>query len=214
MLNVIGIEGVSRAGKTTFAKRLETDTLKFVWETESVLDNVDLTLDKFQIRQRFAELEIAKKAKLGALDQNLILDRTYFSTLAFSYAKGVATGDWSEHDFDVNFFRQNKDKIIIPEKIFFFDVPPEESIRRRMEASDRDPTHPYWTDPVFLKAFSDYFRSDEFFEFYPKDDIHFIDTHTLDPETTYHRLRETIVKTFNLEPGEEKDQETRNKFMK
>ena len=213
MLNVIGIEGVSRAGKTTFSKRLESDTLDFLWETESVLENVDLT-DRMLARQKFAELEIAKKEKLQGVDRNIILDRTYFSTLAFSYAKGVATGDWSEHDFDVNFFRQNKDKIIIPEKIFFFDVPPEESIRRRMEATNRDPNHPFWTDPVFLKAFSDYFRSDEFFEFYPKDDIHFIDTHTLDPETTYERLREIIVNTFDLEPGTEKSKEIKPKFMK
>ena len=83
-----------------------------------------------------------------------------------------------------------------------------------MEATNRDPNHPFWTDPVFLKAFSDYFRSDEFFEFYPKDDIHFIDTHTLDPETTYERLREIIVNTFDLEPGTEKSKEIKPKFMK
>ena len=160
MKKSFALEGLPCSGKSTFINRLRIEFDNFECIPELYIeikkgDRPEIT------REIYANAELEKYKNFSQNNKNTIFDRTFLSTLAFSYAKAKTLNNASDLDFNLNFYKMNIKEVIIPDCIFIFNISSEKSIERR-KTLIRDDTLNFWTNKAFLDNFSDFYDSDIF----------------------------------------------------
>lgn len=158
---LIVFEGIPGAGKTSIANllRKEQKTNSWVFLPEIHLDDAhdDLNASFLYIREEIKRGKEIKK--FLASDSNvLIMDRNYFSTMAYCFARSRLTGKLSEYRKLETFLKGflNSGEIYKPTQTIFLDVSIEESIKRRRRFIS-DPRYKNWFNPIFLVAMQEYY---------------------------------------------------------
>ncbi|OGW09709.1 MAG: hypothetical protein A2W77_05195 [Nitrospinae bacterium RIFCSPLOWO2_12_39_16] len=162
MSKVIGIEGGPGGGKTTvlstIAEQLEGRAIllsEINFEPGSPWKNLPLK-DQGDI---YLRLWIERMTLLKTVQDPHIcfmLDRTYFSNFAYTYALDALTGS-HYYPAQVKLFINNILKIPF-EKILIFDVSPEIGLQRRQLREDKIPWP--WSQLDFLKALQQFYRKE------------------------------------------------------
>jgi dTMP kinase len=144
---LIVIEGIDGAGKTTQAKRL-LDTLldkglKAVYFREPsdsrwgrIIKEKAVTADSLSPEE---ELDLFQKDRRENVERNIkpaledkqavILDRYYFSTMAYQGARGIDPG-WIQE--------KNEELAVIPDLVFILDVEPGTGLKRIEDRKRKD----------------------------------------------------------------------------
>jgi len=187
---VIALEGLPCAGKSTFFNKFKKDHADFFCVSELYIaaKNNDSSVT---MRERYANAEILKKSGIDHVNRDSLLDRSFLSTLAFSYAKYKTTGDSDDYIFNKKFLEDHKQDIIIPDFVFVFTITPEESVKRRKKLV-RDDTLDFWRNGAFLRSFLAFYHLEDFTKIIPKNRVTFIDTMKMDRQETYKFIVDTI----------------------
>lgn len=189
---VIALEGLPCSGKSVFMDRFKRNNADYFCIPELYID-VKKNDSSAATRERYASAEILKKKNVDrAAGHNFMLDRSFISTLAFSYAKYKTTGDADDYLFNKRFLRDNRQNIVIPDYVFVFRITPAESIRRRKKLV-RDDTLDFWKNEIFLQNFSDFYASKDCMNIVGNEDrIVFVDTMKMGKEKTYRFISDRI----------------------
>lgn len=189
----IALEGLPCAGKTTFLNKFITENNSFVLIPELYIE-IEKDDTSISIREKYLDAELTKKSKLNNNEINVISDRSFLSTLAFSYAIYKLKGDKGDYTYNLNFLENNRDNIIIPNFIFVFLTTPEESINRR-KSLVRGNSQDIFQNQSFLHFFSDFYHTDTFYSIVSKENVIFIDT-LVNPQDVTYKLVSKIIENI------------------
>jgi len=141
---LIAIEGIDGSGKTTIAKFLEEELKKLGYSVVLLKEPTDSEWGR-RIRESYnsrlrpeEELELFLKDREYDVRENIvpslkqgkivIMDRYYFSTIAYQGALG----------FNPEELREMNEKIALkPDLVFILDIPPEKAILRVKKRGDK-----------------------------------------------------------------------------
>lgn len=150
------------AGKTTTIKTL----VKKVFSRKAVVfSQVNLLQykgDDLFVSKRYLDVEIKKAVRIRRLQkqyQYILLDRTFLSTLAYSYARSKSERDSQSYAELIKYFRQldRVYKFPRPRHLFFFFVKTTKSLKRRARYA-KSKRFERWFNPKFLKHFESFYR--------------------------------------------------------
>jgi len=119
---IIAIEGMPGAGKTTFVNNLQVKKVKTI--TELLVKIPKNTKSNFQIQKLYilAEKDRYKKtSKFFKKNEKIILDRSFISTLAYSYADCKTRKNMTNYKKILNLLKSIKHEILLPTKIIVLD---------------------------------------------------------------------------------------------
>jgi len=160
MSNIIAVEGMPGAGKTAVINSIINDSLL---DNCTALPEVYLgNLSNLSGSKSYLDVEIDKKNLIIDLKnkyENILLDRTFLSSVAYSYVTSKVNGNIKDHKDLIKYFEylDNKHQFLRPTHLFYLDVAVSESIKRRKTFAIIDEFH-NWFDPEFLKYFSEFYR--------------------------------------------------------
>ncbi len=190
MSKIIALEGLSCSGKTSFFNKFILENDNFYCIPELFIDEEKNT--PIVLRKKYSDAELDKKESIGKISKNIICDRSFLSTLAFSYAKYMYTGNKEDYEYNLDFFKKNRSKIIIPDYIVVFNISPQKSIERRKKVIRKDKLK-FWNEIDFLKYFSDYYFSNEINLIMSKEKIIFINILEKNMEDIYTIVKKIII---------------------
>ncbi len=190
---IIALEGLPCSGKTTFFNKFKERNTDFFCTSELYIDT-NKDEPSIMIRERYAIAEILKKKSIDYIDQNILLDRSFLSTLAFSYSKYKTTGDISDYIYNLKFMKENRQNIIIPDFVIVLVITPKESMRRR-RGMIRDDTLDFWKNKIFLQYYLNYYYSNDLGKIIAQNRITYIDTMKVSEEETYKIIVDKIKET-------------------
>ncbi|OGM18984.1 hypothetical protein A2686_01530 [Candidatus Woesebacteria bacterium RIFCSPHIGHO2_01_FULL_38_10] len=159
MANIIAFEGIPGAGKTTAINTLLKNGSLF---NCAVVPELYMgKLDSLSGSKSYLDAEIDKSSIINDTKNhydNILLDRTFLSTIAYCYAKSKVDGDASTYLDLLRYFKylDSKHNLIRPTCLFYLNITIPESIKRREKFSKIDELH-NWFDPEFLKHFSEFY---------------------------------------------------------
>ena len=89
----------------------------------------------------------------------ILLDRTFFTTLAYSYARSKLEQDYQSHLKLIKYFHQldRMYKFPRPTRLFFLFVKTTKSLGRRVNYA-KSKKFKRWFDPTFLKYFNSFYH--------------------------------------------------------
>lgn len=195
MSNIIAIEGMPGAGKTTVINSIGNDGLLdscAIFHEVYLGDLVNLLGSK-----RYLDSEIDKVNRIIDFKNkynNILLDRTFLSTMAYGYAASkIKKGGNKDYIDLIKYFEylDNKHRFLRPTHLFYLDVAIPNSIERRGNYVDIDEFH-NWFDPEFLKYFSEFYRKNINKFNMPK--CIYIDTTNLKPEEVVNAVISALKK--------------------
>lgn len=159
MVNIIAFEGLPGAGKTTVLDGLiRSDSL----DNCIVLPELYLgKQDSFLGSKNYLDFEINKSKKVSDLKKkynNILLDRTFLSTLAYYYAISKIHDRPDEYLDSFKYFEylDNKYNLFRPTHLFYLDVSIPISLKRRKKFSEIEEFQ-NWFNLDFLKFFSEFY---------------------------------------------------------
>jgi len=146
------------------------------------------------VREQYANAELNKKRTINGVDKNIIFDRSFLSTMAFSYSKHKTIGDDSDYIYNKKFMEENSHNIIIPSFVFVLVITPKESIERRSKMT-RDNSQDFWKNELFLENFMNFYYTEDFYSIIPKAKVLFVNTKDNNKEETYKIITNNIINT-------------------
>ena len=160
MVNIIAIEGMPGAGKTTVIKNIISNNLlrNCVALPEVYIRGLDDTSES----KMYLNSEVNKSEQINYLKSqynNILLDRTFLSTIAYRYARSKLNKHMDEYFKLLKYFTgiDNKNNFIRPTHLFYLDVDISESIKRRKRFSKVEEFN-NWFNLSFLKYFSEFYN--------------------------------------------------------
>ena len=156
---IIGLEGGVCSGKTTFGKclnKINKDNL-FLPEYESFISKyeetiLDSILDNTEKYAMYFEIEKNRKVYATLNNyKNLILDRTFFSILAYEYIRNNLVG------IDNVIKNINKCEVLMPDIIYFLSV--EQQVRIERYKRRGQPLPEFYTSEDFNKKMYMFFNN-------------------------------------------------------
>lgn len=190
MKKSISIDGMPCAGKTTFLKKFISKNKGFYFFQETYIEPKGFDPTKSSLIGSYAEKELEKKITASGLNKYIILDRSFISTLAFTFAK-LRKGDPLDFTFFIDFIKRNLNNIIVPDLVILFLIKPKTSILRRESLKDQK-TLDIWFDPDFLESMLFYYKYKKFQEFNLKSKIIIINTDNVSKEELFVKVSEVI----------------------
>ena len=148
---IIALEGMPGAGKTTFIKKY-VDNKDIVFVPQLQIEEDMLSKDDMETSKQFLFAEEKKTAQLEDLfrrHSEVVMDRTFFTTLAYCYARSKINNTQEEYTSLLHVYEGIKHTITFPTHVIYLDISIDESIKRRASYS-KDDRYKYWFDPVFL----------------------------------------------------------------
>ncbi len=133
------------------------------------------------------EKEKMKQAKLSKKDL-IILDRSFVSTLAFSFANKIVYSGTMEWEENTSFLMNERSQILIPEVIFLFKTTIRTSLNRSAQRGVDIMRDKFWTDPKFLESFMKFYESPEFAQLLPGVRVIEIDSENMDILVIYDKI--------------------------
>ena len=116
----------------------------------------------FKIKKLYilAEKDRYKKtSKFFKKNEKIILDRSFISTLAYSYADCKTRKNMTNYKKILNLLKSIKHEILLPTKIIVLDCSIEKSIKRRNKFKDVV-KYKNWFDKRFLLNFRDFYYNE------------------------------------------------------
>ncbi len=190
---VVALEGLPCAGKTTFFLEFQKNNPQFFCVPELFINPIEGE-SSVETRVRYAQAEIEKQKRVRDIKKNILTDRSFLSTIAFSYAKYKTTGDNADYFFNLTFLKKEQSNIILPDFVVIFAITPQESIERRRRLI-RDETLAFWKDGIFLQHFSDFYTK-ELKTIINEQNAFFLDT-TLQNEKETYKLANKKIEEFS-----------------
>ena len=161
MKRIIAIEGMPGAGKTT----LISNIMKNGFLGNSVflpqLEIKNYLGDDIKASKLYLDAEKDKNDSVKKLlknNNNVLLDRTFITTLAYCYARSCVKKDPEQYKQLNEYFRLlfRNDYFIRPDIIICLDISISESISRRIDFINTKGCC-YWFDPIFLGYFRNFY---------------------------------------------------------
>lgn len=180
--DIVAIEGMPGAGKTTFVKNLRKDKVKTIKELHIKISRE--TEDSFEIQKMYLLSErekYAKASKSFKKFEKIVLDRSFISTLAYCYANCMMKKNFGDYSKLLDLLEKHKHEILLPTKIIILDCATHESIMRRKKFKN-NPMYKNWFDQVFLENLMDFYRN-ELHRIIRVKTVSINTTHTTIPET-------------------------------
>lgn len=142
---IIALEGPVCAGKTSFINDITRFGYQKIPEYVDYAQNNNFKLPKFPPQNEteakasfefYLELEILRQQ--GVSSGNWLLDRSKYTLLAFE------AGSSSLTQIDIfawacRLTEERKDEVLEPDRVYYIDVPPQESRRRAIQANMKTP---------------------------------------------------------------------------
>lgn len=156
---IIAFEGMPGAGKTTIIKILAKKL-----RGSAIVPQIELPAlrrDDLIASKQYLNAEIRKTEAIRRLSKEhklILVDRTFLTTLAYSYARSRCTGDPAPHRKLIEYFRwlDRSHRFPRPTRLFFLFVRIDQSIDRRIKYS-RAKEFRRWFDFKFLKHFETFY---------------------------------------------------------
>ena len=190
---IIALEGMPGAGKTTFINQyVNSENIIFVPQLQ-IEENI-LNKDDMETSKQFLFAEQKKTEQLQALGKQyseVVIDRTFFTTLAYCYARSKVSSTPEEYISLLRVYEGIKHTITFPTLVIFLDVSIGESIKRRLIYSE-DIRYKNWFDPVFLGYLKEFYTT-ELKKFFPEVLLN-IDTIDLKVHDVSNRINEVLCK--------------------
>lgn len=159
MASIIAFEGMPGSGKTTAINNiLKKDLL----HNCAVIPELYIgKLNDSSGSRNYLDLEVAKSEKIQKMHDyydNILLDRTFLSTLAYYYAKSKTDKNPDLYLDSIGYFESLDKKYAIfrPTKLFYLNTSIDESIKRR-EKFSKLYEFDDWFNPEFLNYFSEFY---------------------------------------------------------
>lgn len=190
---IIALEGMPGAGKTTFINQY-TNNENIIFVPQLQIEEKILSKDNVETSKQFLFAEQKKTEQILALGKQyseIVIDRTFFTTLAYCYARSKVNNTQEEYISLLRVYEGIKHTIIFPTHVIFLDVSIEESIKRRLSYSE-DIRYKNWFDPVFLGYLKEFYNT-ELKKFFPEVLSH-IDTNDLKVEDVANKINEVLCK--------------------
>ncbi len=191
---IIALEGMPGAGKTTFINKY-VDNKDRVFIPQLQIDESILSKDNLETSKQFLFAEEKKTARLDDLCKQyseIVMDRTFFTALAYCYARSKSNNTQEEYISLLRVYKGIKHTITFPTHVIFLDVSINESIKRRISYS-KENRYKNWFDPVFLGYLREFYTT-ELKKFFPTILLH-IDTSGLNLEDVAERINNVLCKT-------------------
>lgn len=196
--NVIAIEGMAGAGKTTVLLRLayEYEGACLLLPELNPEPDAPWGNDPLDIKgAMFHKLWLERVEAMNAFENRglcLLLDRSYLSNLAFIYGVDTLLG--------TNAYPQAKQRLMSDfasdfSSLIVLDVSSETCLARRALAGDRIPWP--WSEPVFLEALRDFYKTEV--PQITSGPIIYIETDSLTEEQVYAKVSAEVVKNTAME---------------
>lgn len=158
--NIIAIEGMPGAGKTTFVNNLQFKKVKTIKEWHiKIPKNIK---SNFEIQRLYILSEKNKykiNSKFCQKKEKIVLDRSFISTLAYSYADCKTNNVMTDYGKILKLLENIKYEILWPTKIIVLDCSIKESIKRRKRFQNII-EYRKWFDQKFLVNFSDFYHNE------------------------------------------------------
>ncbi|MFA6227445.1 MAG: glycosyltransferase [Candidatus Paceibacterota bacterium] len=189
---IIALEGMPGAGKTTFIKNYVSDEKKLFIPQLQIEDEKILNKDNLETSRQFLIIEKNKTDFINNIDRKyseVILDRTFITTLAYCYARSKVNNTPNEYKSLLEVYEKVKHTITFPTHLIYLDVSIEESLKRR-EIYSKNIKYKNWFDPTFLGYFKEFYKN-ELKKFLPIK-ISYIDTTDLKMREVKMKIKEII----------------------
>lgn len=198
MAKILALEGTPGAGKTSvIIELIKDDALTDSLRIPEL--NIDLASEKseddLKISKLYLNAEIDKaKSVREALNkyEYIVLDRTFLTTLAYSYALSKKKKKTQDYKNLMDYFKKLDRKYHFPRPnyLFYLTIPLTVSLARRARFSHLE-DFKNWFDLEFLKYFTDFYKKN-FSELKMPKPV-FIDTTNLNENALMHN----IIKNLN-----------------
>ena len=190
---IIALEGMPGAGKTTFINQY-ADKENIIFVPQLQIEENILNKDNMETSKQFLFAEQKKTEQLQALGKQysqVVIDRTFFTTLAYCYARSKTNNTPEEYISLLRVYEGIKHTIIFPTHVVFLDVSIRESIKRRLTYSE-DIRYKNWFDPIFLGYLKEFYTT-ELKKFFPEVLLH-IDTTDLKVDDVANEINKILCK--------------------
>lgn len=188
---ITALEGMPGAGKTTFInKYVDNDKITFLPQLQ--IEESALIRDNLETSKQFLFTEYKKTEQIESIGKKyaeIVIDRTFFTTLAYCYARSKLNNTPEEYDSLLLVFEGIRNTITYPTHIIYLDVSIEESIRRRQNFANED-KYKNWFDTTFLGYLKEFYVT-ELKRFFPEILLH-LDTTNMEIEDVSERIRDII----------------------
>lgn len=191
---IIALEGMPGAGKTTFINKY-VDNKNIIFVPQLQIKEDVLNKDNLETSKQLLFAEEKKTLQLNDLFKQyyeIVMDRTFFTTIAYCYARSKVNNTQEEYTSLLHVYESIKHTITFPTHLIYFDVSVDESIKRRISYS-RDIRYKNWFDPVFLGYLKEFYTT-ELKKFFPTI-LLYIDTSDLNLEDVAERINNILCKT-------------------
>ncbi|MFH1454997.1 MAG: glycosyltransferase [bacterium] len=189
---IVALEGMPGAGKTTFIKNYADNEKKLFIPQLQIKDEKILDKDNFETSKQFLIIEKNKTDFINKIDKKyseIILDRTFITTLAYCYARSKVNNTPKEYELLLEVYEKVKHTITFPTHLIYLDVSIKESLKRRGVYS-KSIKYKNWFDPIFLGYFKKFYRTELKKFLFIK--ISYIDTSNLDVDKATRKIKEII----------------------
>jgi len=196
MSKIIAFEGTPGSGKTTLANIvIQSNLLKNCVVIPQL--QINTQKDDLYTSKLFLRAEIKKSAQIRKLSKQydyILLDRTFFTTLAYCYARSKFQKKIGEYLELLEYFDRldKKSYFIRPSYLIHLTASIDVSIKRRIEFSQNKKFY-YWFHPEFLKYFSEFY-TEPFFQKFKIDNVFFLDTTQLSKQEVKNVVSEILFK--------------------
>lgn len=190
---IIAVEGMPGAGKTTFIKKYihnETASLPQL----QIKNRRVLNADTLETSISFLETEDYKTKQINILEEHskeVVLDRTFITTLAYCYARSKLNGKPEEYASLFNMHSKIKHTITLPTHLVYMDVSVNKSLQRR-NAFSRDERYKNWFNPTFLGYLKEFYDI-ELKKVLPLTPL-YIDTSNLTRDEVFRSVKKMLCK--------------------
>lgn len=189
---IIALEGMPGAGKTTFIKNYLDHREKVFLPQLQIENKQILHKNNLETSRQFLITEKNKTNLINKIGENhseIIMDRTFITTLAYCYARSKMNDTPKEYEKLLDFYMKTKNKITFPTHVVYIDVSIEKSLKRR-QAHSKDEKYQNWFNPTFLNYFKDFYKM-ELKKFLPVT-LSYIDTSNLTLREATKRINKII----------------------
>lgn len=191
---IIAIEGMPGAGKTTFIKKYIRNRKISSLPQLQIGNKKILNADTLETSRSFLKTEIYKTERINILSKHakeIMLDRTFITTLAYCYARSKLNGKPEEYTSLLNTYNEIKHTITFPTHLVYMDVSINKSLQRR-NAFSRDGRYKNWFNPIFLGYLKEFYEI-ELKKILPLTPLH-IDTSNLTSNEVLESIKKMLCK--------------------